>query len=63
MEVVEERYLRLPEIAQRLDVHPRTVTRWIQDGKLVAYKFGNEYRIAESDLKDFLERHRTGGSL
>jgi hypothetical protein len=33
--------------------------RWIKDEDLNACKFANEYRITESDLKEFLERRRT----
>jgi excisionase family DNA binding protein len=57
---VDERYLTLPEVAERLKVSRRTVYRWIKDQDLSAYKFANEYRITESALKDFLERRRTG---
>ena len=56
---VDERYLTLSEIAERLKVSRRTVYRWVKDGDLNAYKFANEYRITESDLKDFLEHRRT----
>ena len=56
---VDERYLTLPEIAERLKVSRRTVYRWVKDGDLNAYKFANEYRITERDLKDFLEHRRT----
>lgn len=56
---VDERYLTLPEIAERLKVSRRTVYRWIKDEDLNAYKFANEYRITEADLRDFLERRRT----
>ena len=52
-------YLTLPELAERLQVSRRTDYRWIKDGSLNAYHFGREYRITESDLKDFLERRRT----
>jgi excisionase family DNA binding protein len=55
---VDERYLTLPEVAERLKVSRRTVYRWIKAGELSAYKFANEYRITESDLKDFLEARR-----
>ena len=55
---VDERYLTLPEIAERLQVSRRTVYRWIKGGDLNAYQFGREYRITESALKDFLEAHR-----
>jgi excisionase family DNA binding protein len=56
---VDERYLTLPEVAERLQVSRRTVYRWIKDEGLVAYKFANEYRITESALKEFLEARRT----
>jgi excisionase family DNA binding protein len=55
---VDERYLTLPEVAERLQVSRRTVYRWIKGGELNAYQFGHEYRITESALKDFLEAHR-----
>jgi excisionase family DNA binding protein len=55
---VDERFLTLPEVAEHLKVSRRTVYRWIKAGELSAYKFANEYRITESDLKDFLEARR-----
>jgi excisionase family DNA binding protein len=59
MDALEERYTPLPAVAERLSVSHRTVYRWIKSDDLNAYKFANEYRIAESALQDFLERHRT----
>ena len=55
---VDERYLTLPEVAERLKVSRRTIYRWIKSGDLNAYQFGREYRITESALKDYLEAHR-----
>jgi excisionase family DNA binding protein len=55
---VDERYLTLPEVAERLKVSRRTIYRWIKSGDLSAYQFGREYRITESALKEFLEAHR-----
>jgi len=60
---VQEEYYTLEEIAERLKVSRRTVNRWIEDGKLTAVKFApgqGHIRVAESDLKEFVERHRTG---
>jgi excisionase family DNA binding protein len=56
---VDETYYTLQEIADRLKVHYRTVYRWVHAGKLQAYKFGQDWRVKESDLKEFIERHRT----
>jgi excisionase family DNA binding protein len=62
MQQVQEDYYTLEEIADRLKVSRRTVNRWIEDGELTAIKFApgrGHVRVAESDLKDFIERHRT----
>ncbi|MDQ3926026.1 MAG: helix-turn-helix domain-containing protein [Actinomycetota bacterium] len=58
MQLVEEAYYTLAEIAQRLKVSYRTVYRWVQAGELSAYKLGTEWRIAESDLRAFLEARK-----
>jgi len=55
---VDERYLTLPEVAERLKVSRRTIYRWIKNGELNAYQFGREYRITEGALKQFLEAHQ-----
>jgi len=55
---VEETYYTIQEIADRLKVNYRTVYRWVRAGKLPAYKFGQDWRITESDLKEFIEEHR-----
>jgi len=58
MQLVEENYYTLKDIAERLQVSYRTVYRWVRAGKLPAYKFGTEWRVKESDLREFIERHR-----
>jgi excisionase family DNA binding protein len=42
------------EAGDRLGVSVYTVRRWIQEGRIPAYKPGKEYRIRESDLEEFL---------
>ena len=58
MQLVEEAYYTLAEIAQRLKVSYRTVYRWVQAGELPAYKLGTEWRVAESDLRAFLQARK-----
>jgi excisionase family DNA binding protein len=41
-------------IADELGVDVQTVRRWIQSGKLKAFKPGKEYRVREADLEEFL---------
>jgi excisionase family DNA binding protein len=58
MQLVEEDYYTLQDIADRLKVSYRTVYRWVRAGKLPAYKFGQDWRVKESDLREFVEAHR-----
>jgi excisionase family DNA binding protein len=58
--MVDQEFFTLAEIAERLKVSYRTVYRWVQDGKLPAYKFGTEWRISSSDLEEFIQDHRAG---
>jgi excisionase family DNA binding protein len=41
-------------IAEELGVDVQTVRRWIQSGKLRAFKPGKEYRVQQADLEEFL---------
>ncbi|OHA80339.1 MAG: hypothetical protein A2V96_01220 [Candidatus Yonathbacteria bacterium RBG_16_43_6] len=49
-----EKLLTITEIAKILRVHPRTVNRYIESGRLRASKLGT-WRIRQSDLNAFLE--------
>jgi excisionase family DNA binding protein len=59
MQQVDEQLYTPQEVADYLKVDVRTVYRWLREGKMDAIRFQREYRIAESDLRDFLERRRT----
>jgi excisionase family DNA binding protein len=59
MQQVDEQLYTPQEVADYLKVDVRTVYRWLRDGELNALRFRREYRISETDLRDFLERHRT----
>ena len=53
----EERLMTVREVADRLRVNPYTVRRWLRDGALKGRLLGGRragYRIAESDLRQFL---------
>lgn len=41
------------EVAGRLELHVKTVRRYIQQGKLPAKRIGKEYRITRSALDEF----------
>lgn len=50
-----EQYYTIEEVAKLLKVAYLTVYRWIQSGKLTAYKAGKQYRIEKTDLKEFMQ--------
>jgi excisionase family DNA binding protein len=59
MQQVDEQLYTPQEVADYLKVDVRTVYRWLREGELNALRFRREYRISETDLRGFLERHRT----
>jgi excisionase family DNA binding protein len=48
-------YLKIPEVARRLDVSEPTVRRMVKGGKLPSVFVGGAYRVSEADLAEFLE--------
>ena len=41
------------ELAKILSLHPKTVQRFIREGKIKATKIGREWRVQKEDLRDF----------
>lgn len=57
-------WLNTNETARRLGITPRTLYRFIDDGKLPAYRFGRVIRLKESEVAEFIEDCRiTPGTL
>jgi excisionase family DNA binding protein len=48
----------VPEVAKLLDLHPKTVRRFMREGKLTATKIGREWRVSEMDLRAFTHADR-----
>ncbi len=53
--------LTVAEVAERLKVQPLTVRRWLKSGDLSGIQLGDRagWRIAEDDLRAFLEQRRS----
>ena len=51
-----EKFLTVQEVAKKLRVSERTITRYIKSGKLRASKLG-QWRIQESDLQLFFNTY------
>ncbi|TSI12490.1 helix-turn-helix domain-containing protein [Bacillus sp. HY001] len=54
-----EKLLSTKEVAELLNVHKRTIIRYVQSGKLSGYKIGVQYMIPENEVKRFLEENKT----
>ncbi len=58
------RWLSTKEAAELLGVTLRSLYRFIDEGDLVAYKFGRVIRIQQSDVETFIQASRIApGSL
>ncbi len=47
------------ELAQALKFNVMTIYRYIDKGKLKAYKIGKEYRIDKAEFEKFLKKAKT----
>jgi len=54
-----DRYQTVQELAERLEVAEATVRQWIKSGALRAIDIGKGWRIADTDLKQFLSARET----
>lgn len=55
----QDRYQTVQEVADRLEVAEATVRQWIKTGTLRAIAIGKGWRIADSDLAQFLIARET----
>jgi excisionase family DNA binding protein len=46
-------FLTAEQVAERLSLHPKTVRRFIREGRIKATRIGKAYRILDSDLAEF----------
>ncbi len=58
MSTADIEWLNTNETAKRLGITPRTLYRFIDDGKIPAYRFGRVIRLKESEVAEFIERSR-----
>lgn len=50
-----QKFYTVQEVIKISRLHMNTIYRHIQEGKLKARRIGNRYRIAEEDLKKYME--------
>lgn len=51
------------EIADLLKMNVQVIARKLQGGEITGYKIGKDWRVKESDLMEWLERHANRKSL
>lgn len=51
-------YYTVEQISGMLDIHPKTIQRYIREGRLRAAKIGKSWRVAGHDLSVFVESNR-----
>lgn len=54
-------WLTIKDITTRLKLHPNTVARYIQEGRLKGVKIGKSYRVRETDLAEFVGEQKDEG--
>ncbi len=47
-------YLKLPELARRLDISEQTARRMVKDGRIPSVFVGGAYRVEKGDLRNYL---------
>lgn len=58
----EDVKLYIPEeVADLLGFKTRTIKEWLRTGKIPGIKIGNNWRVRQKDLAEFLEKQKSGG--
>jgi excisionase family DNA binding protein len=52
---MNETYYSVDQISEMLNIHPKTIQRYIREGKLRASKIGKSWRVTGHDLSIFME--------
>ena len=56
-QVLGRKMLTTEEVAERLNMHMKTVQLWLRQGRIKGTKLGPRmWRVRESDLQDFIEQ-------
>lgn len=53
-----ERPFNVEEVAEFFRVHPKTISKWLADGKIKGAKVGREWRIPRSEIKRILKEEQ-----
>ena len=63
MGIKGNRFYSVVEIAEALSLHPKTVARFIREGRITARKIGREWRVSAADLAQYAHGELAGESV
>jgi len=52
---MSEKYYTVDQVSKMLDMHPKTIQRYMREGRLHAQKIGKSWRVTGHDLSVFAE--------
>ena len=58
--------LTVKDVAEYLDVHPMTIYKYVQDGKIPAFKVGASWRVRKDSIQKWIsesEKNGKGGNV
>lgn len=47
------------EVAEILKIHPQTIRKWINEGKIRGFKVGAHWRVTGQQITDFIKRNES----
>ena len=50
-----DRPLNVEEVAEFLRIHPKTISKWLSEGRIKGVKVGREWRIPRSEIDKILK--------
>lgn len=52
--------LKIKDVAELLNVSETTIRRWLQEGKIPAYKIHSQYRFSRIEIESWVLKHKLG---
>lgn len=52
-----DRMLKPEEVAEKLNISRPTLYKWVQKGKIPAYKYGRGLRFSEEEIEQWVKQH------
>ncbi len=59
----QDEIMTITEVAEYLKISEMTTYKFVQEGKIPAFKVGRHWRVQRSDLKEFMEKQKRGERL